>query len=127
MIPTNLPNWLQLAQTAALHSNFNIKVGSVIVQRGTPIAIGFNKIKSHPRWCNVGKFSQTIHAEISALMTVAKRDLSGSTIFVYRAHKNGTPALARPCANCQAILKEYGIKRMVYSINEYPYFGVEKL
>jgi deoxycytidylate deaminase len=124
-IDYSLPSWLQLAQTVSLHSSYKIAMGAVLVQRGTPIAVGFNQERSHPRW--VCGLASTVHAEISALMTVAKRDLTGSTVYVYRAHKNGTPALARPCANCQLILQQYGIKRMLYTINDSPYYNSERL
>jgi deoxycytidylate deaminase len=121
----NLRTWLNLAKTTARHSNYKIKMGAVIVQHGTPIAVGFNRVKSHPRW--VSNLNATVHAEISALIVAGKCDVTGAIIFVYREHKNGLPALARPCANCMAVLAERGIKRVVYSIDTFPFYIEEKI
>jgi deoxycytidylate deaminase len=100
-------------------------MGAVLVQHGTPIAVGFNRVKSHPKW--VSALNATVHAEVSALITAGKCDVRGAVVFVYREHKNGLPAMARPCANCMTILAERGIKRVIYSVNTYPYYVEEKI
>lgn len=120
-----LPLHLQYARLQSRKSECKIKVGAVIVRRGKPLAMGCNIEKSHPAWVK-GKCC-TIHGEIAALIQVAHIPLRGSTVYVYREHKDGKPALARPCANCQTILKEYGVKTMVYSIATEPYYMSEKI
>ena len=119
-----LYKFLSLAKVVSLHSNYKIKMGAVIVKHGKPIAIGFNNEKTSP---NVYGKQKTIHAEISALITISEHNLINSTIFVYREHKNGLPALARPCANCLAILATRGVKRVIYSVDTYPYYVEEKI
>jgi deoxycytidylate deaminase len=118
-----LHKFLKLARVVSMHSSYRIRMGCVIVEHGKPIAIGFNVEKSSPK---TFKKQATIHAEIDAI-TTCKCDVRGAIIYVYREHKNGLPAMARPCANCMAILAERGIKRMIYSINTYPYYIEEKL
>ena len=44
---------------------------------------------------------------------------------VYREDGDGNPVLAKPCENCQTIMKEFGIKKVYYSIPDSPYY--EKL
>jgi deoxycytidylate deaminase len=58
------------------------------------------------------------HAEVDALIPLIQRgvDLSKASIYVYRQHKNGSMAMARPCCGCEQLIKECGIKRVFYSI-----------
>ncbi len=124
MNPINLPRYLALARQVSLTSTYKIRVGAVIVQHGTPIALGCNVQRTHPKWVRAKQ--TTIHAEIAALISTQSK-LTGASIFVYREHKNGLPALARPCENCLAVLQHYGIKWIYYSTTEYPYWSCERL
>lgn len=116
--------YLTLAKLLAAKSNYKIRVGCVIVKHGTPIAVGFNRVKSHPR--HVHPRNATVHAEMDAVAG-CQTTMKGATIYVYREHRDGTPALARPCANCQTILQKEGIKTMIYSTNDYPHWEKESL
>lgn len=84
-------------------------------------------MKTHPiQGCD--NLKPYLHAEISAL--VKRRHFENITtcqMTVYREDRFGMPALARPCAQCQTILKAFGIKKIYYSTPEYPYFEVLKL
>jgi len=102
------------------------KVGAVIVKNGRPISTGFNSYKTHPLM-NKKNPLKTTHAEVSAIIRARKREnIAGATIYVFREHRNGTPALARPCEYCWAILKEHGIKDVYYT-TETEEWGHEKL
>lgn len=120
----DLPRYLQLARLLSAKSNYKIQVGAVIVKHSKPVAVGWNTVMSHPRW--VTEKCATRHAEIAALVST-NTSLKGATVYVYRAHRDGTPALARPCANCQAVLVHAGVRSMVYSIAEEPYYRKELL
>lgn len=120
---TQLPNWLSLARTSSNHSDYKIKVGSVLVKHNRVLAIGFNRSKTHPK---SARHAVTIHAEHSALIVANGANLQGATVFVYRATANGKPALAKPCSNCCKLLVKQGVKRMVYTVPEYPYFAIAK-
>lgn len=89
------------------------KLGSVIV-RGSKIAsVGTNNIKTHPKSTHP-HFS--LHSEMAAIL-LAKQDLRGCEIYVYRETKAGIPAMSRPCIYCMPLIKESGIREIHYSTN----------
>jgi deoxycytidylate deaminase len=121
----DLPHLLLLSRNVSKHSNCKVRVGAVLVKHSKPISVGFNKVKynkyfSHP-------YKETIHAEMSCLKTAEKTNINGCDIFVYRERKDGTIGLARPCEDCLTKLKEYGIKRIYYSTDDYPYWNSERI
>jgi len=81
--------YFKLARNVSKYSDHKTKVGCVICKK-RPIAVGANHIKTHPR-CNDG-FSKSTHAEVKAIINSGQEDLSGATVYVYREHKNGSPA-----------------------------------
>ncbi len=110
------------------------KVGCVVVRGHRIISSGHNhKHKCNPLQAKLDtekygvKCPGKLHAEIMALLPLmkAKVDLKGCSIFVYRQHKNGTLAIARPCSSCQKVIKELGIKKAFYTIENG--YAVEKL
>jgi deoxycytidylate deaminase len=115
-----------LAKNVSKYSNMDKKLGAVIVRK-KPISIGFNIGKSRPS-NDYSDWAWTNHAEYKAVLNAGWfADLKGCIIYVYREHADGTPALARPCNNCIRFLTAVGIKRMYYTVNEYPYWLCEEL
>ena len=114
--------FFRLARNVSLKSKYRIRVGCVLVLHGNPISVGFNYLKSHPRFTSLD--SACIHAEISAIMS-ADTDLIGATAFIYRERKDGTLGLARPCNRCYRELWAVGVKRIYYST--YEGYAMEKL
>ena len=103
-----------LAQKMSLHSDHRKHhVGAVILRRDRVVGVGFNQRKSHPR----SPHTWTIHAELKAILN-AREDLTGCTIYIYREHRNGALACARPCIYCQALLREVGITAAFFSNEE---------
>jgi deoxycytidylate deaminase len=104
---------MKIAKLMARRSNArNFKMGAVVARGRKVIGLGANDvIKTHPR-------SNTphghIHAELSAILN-ARQDVNGTTLYIFRAGKDEDPLLAKPCRNCQALLKKEGIKTVVYS------------
>lgn len=117
----SLPGLFRLAKNVSKHSDYKIQMGAVLVRKGTPISVGFNKNKTHPS-C---KYS--IHAEIDALRTSGKETIKNSTMYIYRENNDGLPALARPCDDCLKALTDFGVGCIIYTTNEYPYFRVEEI
>lgn len=121
----NIPGFFKLAKHISQLSTHNrCHLGAVIVSNGKPIGVGFNKGKSNPHAPYCG-----LHAEISAIRNSGRTDLKGCTIFVYRETKRGVIAIAKPCKNCEQILKSMFIKRVFYTTNfqdGFPYFEVEQ-
>jgi deoxycytidylate deaminase len=66
------------------------------------------------------------HAEISALLPLIrdKVDLSNASLYVFRQHKDGTLAMARPCSSCQKMIRQMKIKKCFYTIENG--YAVEK-
>lgn len=121
----SLPSLFRLAKLISKQSDYKIKMGCVLVDHGTPISVGYNQIKSNPKFSY--EFGLTIHAEASCIMSVRYKNLKGMEIFIYRETKTKKPALAKPCDNCLSLLREYHIKRIWYTVNTYPYFNVERI
>ena len=42
-------------------------------------------------------------------------DFSKVKLYVYREHKNGVKALARPCPACQQMIKDMGIQEVWFT------------
>lgn len=120
-----IPHLFKLAKNVSTHSDYKIKMGAVLVKKSHPISVGFNKIKynrifSHPE-------KMTIHAEMSAIQSSGKENIKGSSMFIYRENRKGNLAMARPCENCMEKLRQYGIKKIYYTTNEFPFWEMEKI
>lgn len=88
------------------------KMSCVIADKNQIISIGYNKCKTNPNSTHKYKM---IHAELDALLDNRFNDLKGCTAYIYREHRDGTPALAKPCPTCLQALKLAGIKKICYS------------
>lgn len=117
--------YLAFARNVSNHSQHRQRVGAVLLRKGTPISVGFNKKKCPNRRFITG--FNTTHAEIAALASSGKNQIKKSVIYVYRQDKHGNPKLARPCKFCQKELIKFGVRTMYYSIGEPPYWAVESL
>lgn len=116
------------AKKMAMLSSGEYRLGSILVKSGRILARGLNKYNAinELAWKYFGY--QTIHAEIDALNQVwDKRNIKGATLFVFRTKKNGDPGNSRPCNRCLNAIRDLGVRKIVYSIPEYPYFNVEKV
>jgi deoxycytidylate deaminase len=101
------------------------KLGCVVVKGHKIISSGYNSIsKCHKvqAQLDMERFGVDycpgkIHAEIDTLLPLIKRrvDLSKATIYVYRQHKNGDLAMARPCTSCQKVIRQCGITKVFYT------------
>lgn len=118
-----LPSLFKLTRSLSRHSTGRHKIGCIILDHGKPVSGGFNKPKTHPKWNYPNKLS--IHAEVSAILSSGKNYMKNSVAIVYRERANGLPAMARPCKYCMRMLREFGVKKVIYSTNSYPYFTTE--
>jgi tRNA(Arg) A34 adenosine deaminase TadA len=117
--------FFRLARLESEKSTHDIRVGAVLAN-ARPTARGYNKIKSHPIWANPDKHVKiSIHAEVACIIDSSTQ--IGDTIYVYRVDKAGWPAMARPCIDCLRTLKEYGVRKMYYSIPHPPYYTFEEV
>lgn len=121
-----LPDLFRMAKISSKHSKCKTRMGCVIVKNGKPIGWGFNRVKSHPYFNNGVK--QTIHAEASAILSSGRESCKNSVAIIYRENgETHLPALAKPCKHCMKLLKEFGVKKIYYTTNEYPFFAVERI
>jgi len=122
----NHERFLSIAKEVSLLSDFNqFKIGCVVVYKGTIISSAHNANKTHTmqsvfnkyREFEEGNFLDKVHAEVSALSKIRYLYIDWSKVYVYvfRQHKNGINALARPCKACYTLIKDMGIKTVIYS------------
>ena len=95
-----------------------MKHGSVIVKGGRVISTGINKERSHPRIVSSEHIKEhcSVHAEVDAIKKA--KDVTGATIYVARVNKRGKARDSRPCNRCYEVIKNNGIKKIVYSTSE---------
>jgi deoxycytidylate deaminase len=118
------PSFFRLAKRVSKLSDYKIKMGCVITNKQTVISVACNKLKYNKKWCNpVKKF----HAEALCVKLAERDGLSGCTVYVYRENRFGVPRLAKPCADCEKLLRDKHVKRIYYSTNEFPYYAIMEL
>lgn len=119
--------YFRLAKNISKFSDHEKKVGAVLVKK-KPISAASNKIKTHPKYSNPDtSIRGSVHAEIRAIINSGCDNLRGASIYVYREHKDGTPAYTRPCSFCLSVLEECGIQTIYYTTESYPFWKKEDL
>ena len=104
-----------------------VKVGSSIYRGNRCIASAVNSNKTNPKvvkYNSVLPFEKVpfLHAEMAALISASKKidvnELQYCTLYVARKSAyggNNGCRLARPCPACMEAIREYGIKKVVYT------------
>ena len=127
MISKTSKAYFRAAEAVSELSNYpRHKIGCVVVNKHRIISSGYN---SATKCCPLQAKLDTekygvscpgrVHAEIAALLPLIrdKVDLSAASIFIFRKHKDGTLAMAKPCSNCQKVIKQLGIRKVFYTID----------
>lgn len=122
-----LPSFLNLAKKMANESSAPFKLGSVFVKSGRVFSKGFNKYDGINYLARRFFAYPTIHAEIDSLKRVSLGCIRGGILYVFRATKDGMPAMAKPCIRCQRALRILGVKKIIYSTKEYPFYKEERI
>jgi deoxycytidylate deaminase len=122
-----IPRFLKIAYRAAKKSTGEYRLGAVLVQRGKPISVGYNKYNRTNKLAKKFFGVPSIHAECDALHKAGATNIRGSVVYVARVRPRGELALSRPCDNCMNLLRTKGIRRVVYSTHVYPFFVEEKI
>ena len=127
MITKTNRSFFNAARAVSELSDHKHKLGCVVVLGHRIVSSGHNsKTKCHKIQALMDKEMfgcesfGPVHAEVDALLPLIKKkvNLSRATIYVYREHKDGTPALAHPCPRCIGLIKQCGIKRIYYTTND---------
>uniref|UniRef100_A0A6C0HNJ6 Uncharacterized protein n=1 Tax=viral metagenome TaxID=1070528 RepID=A0A6C0HNJ6_9ZZZZ len=112
------------AMEMSQYSELNQKHGSSFICENGELVVGYNHYEVYKRRPCV-----SIHAEEDAInnfilihqlrgysdRNIRKR-LKKSILLTVRS-KNGCPGLSAPCKNCLILIKYYGIKQIIYSID----------
>lgn len=120
--------YFKAAKAMSEMSSFkNQHIGAVAVYKHKIISSGTNSNKTNPiqKRFNIHRFSvdtpHTVHAELACLLPLINRkdiNFSDVSLYIYREHKSGDLALARPCASCEALIRSLGIRNIYYTGNQ---------
>lgn len=109
----------------------SMRLGCVIYKGKTILAKGHNcanaNIKIPMKYL---RWKGSLHAEVAAIMNAIKKgkNLSGATLLVIRINKDNQFRIAKPCQYCELAIKELTpIRKIQYSINEFPYIKKERM
>ena len=92
------------------------RLGSVLVHKNRIVSVGINSYKTHPMLVNRTPWP-FLHAEQHAIIRQGTDNCEGLVLYVARVLKNNDLALAQPCDVCNDLIKEVGIKQVIYSID----------
>lgn len=120
----NYDKFLNMADELALNSPFQTKMGSVIVRRSNVIGKGWamNTSNIPKRLYQTHSRSSkwdAMHAEMVALRGAlyCNIDVRGATVVVSGWTSGGNrPWSCRPCSACVKVLKEWGLKEVVFRL-----------
>ena len=105
------------------------KYGAVIVRDDEIISTGYNgSPRGTPNCCDTGHcpreenhiphgedytLCRSVHAEANAIISAARRDMIGATLYLAGREADGRPVDAAPCAMCQRLIINAGISTIV--------------
>jgi len=93
-----------LRRLAEISPHPRYRHGAVALRGGAIVGKGYNH--------------DGVHAEHSCLSGIWPNKRKGLTIWVGRITKSGEWADSKPCSECEAMLKDSGIRKVVYSTSE---------
>jgi len=119
--------YFNAARSVAMLSDHRVHIGSVLVKGHKIISSGYNSnTRTDKVQAELDKIEFDVesigklHSEADCLLPFIKRkkDISGSTLYVYREKKDGTIAMSRPCSRCMKLIKLAGIKKICYTTDD---------
>jgi deoxycytidylate deaminase len=94
-------------------SECRYKHGSIIVRGKSILSVACNKIITHPIQKRYGSHVCSLHAETRAVV-LSQTSVVGATCYSARIKAYNTLAISKPCAHCDMILREAGIRDVIY-------------
>jgi tRNA(Arg) A34 adenosine deaminase TadA len=117
-------------KTMALTSGHpKVWVAAALVHRNKVVSYGVNAMKTHPYQHRYGRNNECVywHAETLAIYTADKRlgftKFNKATLYVARLKFNNPDktklisGLAKPCSGCMRCISDYGIPRIIYTLD----------
>ena len=130
--------YLDIAESVTKRSTcLRRQYGAIIVKNDEVISTGYNGApRGEMNCCDCGfcqrdalgipkgeryELCATVHAEANAIISAARRDMIGGTIYIVGIDaKNGSYANPAPCLMCRRLIKNAGIVRCVGNVNGVP-------
>lgn len=118
--------YLGIAEAVAKKSSCKRRqYGAVIVKNDEIIATGYNGVprgEPHCTYCkrenmdhNTNNYDEceSVHAEMNAIISAARRDMIGSTLYLVGFEGDKRIDDAEPCKICKRLIKNAGIKNVI--------------
>jgi len=115
--------FMSLAKNIAGQSEFpDFRHGAILVKGGSIFSTSPNKDSFCPFGARFRNDDEqpgraTVHAEIGAILGLARSITDGATLYVARIGKAGEFRMSKPCQMCESTLRHVGIKRVIYTID----------
>ena len=127
--------YLDIAASVAKRSTcLRRRYGAVIVNNDEIIATGYNgSPRGEKNCCDTGECWReahhiphgeqyekcvSVHAEMNAIISAARKDMVGSTLYLMGFDDSNPIFHAVPCTICRRLIKNAGIKRVVNDYGE---------
>jgi deoxycytidylate deaminase len=112
---------LSVALAASLLSDAprtGLCMGAALFHGSRLLSVGANRWTTHPA-SNNEDFTRSLHAEHVALLRRWHYDApSRMTLYVARKREDGTLGCSKPCANCMALARLAGVRRVFFYNHE---------
>ena len=114
--------YIEFAKRVAEQSNYGkFRHGAVLVKGSSVRSVSCNKL----RHCSFGtrfrhhdRGDATLHAELGAILGIARSTTQGADVYVARISREGEARISKPCHMCEAALRHVGIRRVFYTNKE---------
>lgn len=114
-LSNNQSRWLESAIDAAKLSTCTQRHGAVLVKNGNVLAVGVNSLKNNPHNFTKWNPNISVHAEDAVTRVHRDGEADGGVVFVARLNANDEPCMSRPCPKCQALMREIGVKKCIWT------------
>lgn len=124
--------YLEVAKAVSKRSTCLIRqYGVVIVNHGEIISTGYNgSPRGEINCCDIGKCKryssgnhthndgnydqcESVHAEMNAIISASRKDMIGSTLYLYGTENNKAIDHPVPCPICSRLIKNAGIAQIL--------------
>lgn len=124
--------YLNIAKAVSLRSScLTRQYGAVVVKDGEIIATGYNgSPRGYANCCDMGHCArhdsdshshndgnydtcQSVHAEMNALLSASRKDLIGSTLYLFGREGSTDLVEVSPCPICSRLIKNAGVAKVV--------------
>jgi len=114
--------YIEFAKRVAEQSSYGkFRHGAVLVKGSSVRSASCNKHRHcsfGARFRKEGHGEATLHAELGAILGMARTTTQGSTIYVARINKEGEARISKPCPMCEAAMRHVGVRRVYYTNEE---------